>query len=331
MRAKAQPEHHLDVARGSGLHFHTSGFMARVAGSWTEANLAEFRHFLKLRRLSPSTNELLGALELAKEEYFASSAQLYICDERPCRVRLGYDASDRAMATASRQLGLAIRKTGCQGLCKRAPVSSLRLGQRSQVFTEVVTPGDWSAVLTFAEAAARAGSLLVPAGGAERLFHDPVHHHEELGVHLRPLTFLLGRFRGEGKHSANSYTFQKELIGTYEAGGRFIALRMDASYPTPGGGNDVHKALVVVGAEPSSGIITGRAYTDGGITHEYIVRRSEQGVNFSDAPPDHSQGWASARKTLQPTEEGFEERLEVDYGEGFKTYYAISMRRLAAP
>ena len=59
-----------------------------------------------------------------------------------------------------------------------------------------------------------------------------------------------------------SYTFQKEVIGTFEAGGRFIALRMDASYPLPDGRKDVPKALVIVGSEPSSGTIKAHAYTD---------------------------------------------------------------------
>lgn len=185
--------------------------------------------------------------------------------------------------------------------------------------------------MSFAEDAARAESLLVPAGDAERLFFDPGHHREELGAHLRPLTFLLGRFRGEGRHCLSRYTFQKELVGTYEAGGRFVALRMDASYPTAGGGKDVHKALVIVGADPSSGAITGRAFTDGGLVHEYTVEHREQSLNFADAAPDHSQTWTRARKVLEPTENGFDERLEVDDGTGFKTYYAISMRRLAAP
>ena len=46
------------------------------------------------------------------------------------------------------------------------------------------------------------------------------------------------------------YAFQKEVIGSFEAGGRFIALRMDASYPLADGRKDVHKAFVIVGSEP---------------------------------------------------------------------------------
>jgi hypothetical protein len=188
------------------------------------------------------------------------------------------------------------------------------------------------ALMNFAEEAMRAESLMVPAGDAERLFYDPEHNHEEQGAHLHPLKFLVGRFRGEGHHCMSSYTFQKELVGSYEAGGRFVALRMDASYPTDDGGHDVHRALVIVGADPSSGALTGRAFTDGGLVHEYAVAQlAQRSLSFADAPPDHSRTWARARKVLQPTEDGFNERLEVDEGAGFKTYYAISMRRVATP
>jgi len=322
---------HPDLPFDGEVAFHASGFMVRVEGSPTTASLARFRHFLRLRRLVPSRADLLRVIERAKQEYFAHARQLDVCDERPCRDRRQLEPSDETQLNVAGPHGLALRKTGCQGLCKRAPVVSLRIGQRSQVFGEVVTARDWAALMSFAQDAARAESLLVPAGDAERLFYDPGHHHRELGAHLRPLTFLLGRFRGEGRYCMSSYTFQKELAGTYEAGGRYIALRMDASYPTAGGGKDVHKALVIVGADPLSGTITGRAFTDGGLTHDYTVEQREQSLNFADAPPDHSRAWTRARKVLQPTKDGFEERLEVDDGTGFKTYYAISMRRLAAP
>lgn len=331
MRRRALPSVDDDQEVGSDLAFHASGFIVRVEGNWTSANLARFRHFLRLRRLVPSPQVLMRALELAKRAYLEQSRQLSVCDERPCRDRRNFELSDEGSVNANGSPLLSVRKTGCQGLCKRAPIASLRVASRSQVFAEVASARDWAAVEKFAEDAARADSLLVPAGDAERLFFDPGHHREELGAHLRPLTFLLGRFRGEGRHCVGRYTFQKELVGTYEAGGRFVALRMDASYPTAGGGQDVHKALVIVGADPSSGAITGRAFTDGGLVHEYAVEQRDQSLNFADAPPDHSQTWARARKVLEPTENGFDERLEVDDGTGFKTYYAISMRRLAAP
>ena len=124
--------------------------------------------------------------------------------------------------------------------------------------------------------------------------------------------------------------FKKEVIGTIEAGGRFIALRMDVAYPLIDGRHDVHKALVIAGAEPLSGKIAAHAYTDGGLVREFAVEHREAWLEFEDQPPGHEKRWARARKILQPTENGFEERLEVAAGAGdFTPYYVIQMRKIA--
>jgi hypothetical protein len=159
--------------------------------------------------------------------------------------------------------------------------------------------------------------------------HDPVHEHGKPDAQSKALQFLVGHFRGEGCCATNGYKFQKEVVGTWEAGGRFIVLRMAASYPLADGRKDTHRALVVVGPKPASRDITGRAYTDGGGICEYEVERQGQALLFDDASPDHTRDWKGSRKLLEPTNEGFEERLEVDAGEGFFTYYSIPMRRVA--
>jgi hypothetical protein len=51
------------------LEFHALGFLIKVEGVWTEAALAQFRHFLRLRGLSPSVTELEDTLGRAKEKY----------------------------------------------------------------------------------------------------------------------------------------------------------------------------------------------------------------------------------------------------------------------
>jgi hypothetical protein len=198
------------------------------------------------------------------------------------------------------------------------------------MFAQVTTQHDWRALLDFVKTAVQAGSLLIDAGAAEDFRHDPVHDHGKSSTHLKPLRFLLGHFRGEGRYAMTEYAFQKEVIGTFEAGGRFIALRMDASYPLADGRKDVHKALVIVGSEPSSGNITAHAYTDGGIVREYAIAYSEQALEFADVPPGHAEQWKRARKILKPTNDGFEESLEVDAGEGFVPYYTIPMRKIAS-
>jgi len=95
------------------------------------------------------------------------------------------------------------------------------------------------------------------------------------------------------------------------------------------GRKDVHKALVIVGSETSSDEITAHAYTDGGIVRRYEVRNDQGVLCFADHPPGHAGQWKQARKILNPTREGFEERLEVDGGDGsFVPYYVVCMRRV---
>jgi hypothetical protein len=97
------------------------------------------------------------------------------------------------------------------------------------------------------------GALLIDAGAAQRFRFDPVHDGGKPSARLKSLEFLLGHFRGEGRYAMADYNFQKEVIGSFEAGSRFIALRMDASYPLADGRKDVHRALVIVGSETSAG------------------------------------------------------------------------------
>ncbi|HVY71642.1 MAG TPA: hypothetical protein VHH73_17050 [Verrucomicrobiae bacterium] len=312
------------------LDFHASGFLARVEGVWTQEDLAQFRNFLNNRQLAPTDEELHGCLQRASQEYLQGRNRLYLCAARPCCQARDFDVSDTAMVTASRTAGLPISTTGCQGQCKHAPVMSLRIGNRKQMLAHVERENDWQAVLNFADAAVRSDSLLISPGEAGGFLHDPVHEHDQPDPRLKTLRFLLGHFQGEGCHAASGYTFQKEVIGAFEAGGRFIALRMAASYPLADGRQDTHRALVIVGPARSTGGIIGRAYTDSGGVHEYEVEQAELSLQFADAPPDHGRHWKRARKLLRPTDEGFEERLEVDAGEGFIPYYTIRMHKRAA-
>src|SRR5450755_2720193 len=105
MQARSTSRRSPNSSNESELQFHASGFMVRVQGSCTKESLARFRHFLKLRRLSPSHAELTDAVERARQKYFEEREKLYVCDERPCRGRFGFDSSDAALATISRQRG----------------------------------------------------------------------------------------------------------------------------------------------------------------------------------------------------------------------------------
>lgn len=62
-----------------------------------------------------------------------------------------------------------------------------------------------------------------------------------------------------------------------------------------------------------------------------VRRRPSYWLEFEDQPPGHEKHWALAQKILQPTENGFEARLEVDAGGGnFTPYYVIQMRKIIA-
>jgi hypothetical protein len=312
------------------LEFHASGFIAKVGGSWTVTALQEFRHFLELRALKPSEDQLMAVLQQQRTRYLEGQCRLSICSAQPCRARIGFDISDDALRRAGDEIDVPISKSGCQGPCKQAPVMSLRVGNRSEIFAQVVSAQDWQTILTFAKVARQNDTMLIDAGPAEQFRYDPVHNHGRPAAHLKPLQFLLGHFRGEGKYAMAPYSFHKELIGTMEAGGRFIALRMDVAYPLTDGRHDVHKALVIAGTEPLSGKIAAHAYTDGGIIRQYLVQNRQNRLEFEDQPPGHEKRWARARKILQPTENGFDESLEVDTGSGdFIPYYVIAMRKVA--
>jgi hypothetical protein len=311
------------------LEFHASGFMVKVHGLWTDASLKQFRHFLHVRRLEPTDDQLMAVLAHAKQQYLKGQSRLSLCNARPCCARIGFDASDEALRRVAKDLAVPISKTGCQGPCKQAPVVSLRVGDRSEMFAPVSSREDWQIILNFVKAVRQNGTLLIDAGQAEQFRFDPVHGHGKPAAHLKPLQFLLGHFRGEGRYAMIPYCFRKEVIGTTEAGGRFIALRMDVAYPLSDGQQDVHKALVIAGAEPLSGKIAAHAYTDGGLFREYAVENRKAWLEFEDQPPGHEKKWVRARKILQPTETGFEERLEVDAGGGnFTPYYVIQMRKI---
>ena len=302
----------------------------KVHGVWTENALNQFRDFLTRRRLDPSDDELMTILRQAKERYLDGPSCLSVCAAKPCRDKIGFDLSDAALESAASEAGMPISLTGCQGPCKQAPVLSLRVADRSEFFAEVASEGDWQAILEFAKQARSAGTLMTNAGAAEPFRFDPVHDHLKPSVHLTPLRFLLGHFRGEGKYTMTPYRFRKEVIGTPEAGGRFIALRMGVSYPLVDGRTDVHNALVMVGAQASPDRFIAHAYTDAGIFRQYSVEGTEDGLQFDDLPPGHADQWRRARKVLRPTPEGFEEQLEVDGGEGFVPYYVISMQRVTS-
>ncbi|MBM4255657.1 MAG: hypothetical protein FJ147_07145 [Deltaproteobacteria bacterium] len=160
---------------------------------------------------------------------------------------------------------------------------------------------------------------------ASHLVHDP----EEYRIPLQRFRFLLGNFRGEGRYMRGGSVFRKQLTGIWEAGGRFLGLRMSVTYPLSDGRKDMHDALVIIGAGGTSGSFEAQAYTDSGLIQTYQLEWHGDTVSFADRPAtEHGSNIQRARKSLTPTADGFEERVDVDRGDGqFVSYSTIMMKR----
>lgn len=159
---------------------------------------------------------------------------------------------------------------------------------------------------------------------------DLVHDPEEYRLPLQKFRFLLGSFRGQGQYAKGTSVFYKEMSGSWEAGGRFIGLRMNVIYPLTDGRKDIHEALILVGANPTSGQFEAQAYTDSGVIYTYQLEWHGDTVSFADRPPtEHGGHVKRARKSLTPTVEGCEERVDVDWGDGsFALYSIVKMQRV---
>ncbi|MFT3699328.1 MAG: hypothetical protein QM831_39635 [Kofleriaceae bacterium] len=278
-----------------------------------EAVRARFARFVRARGVFANSSELDAALDRARDRYLADDA-LLVCDAHPC------NATNRLTLA----VGMPVRRTGCQGFCKHKPMMTLRVGSQRELIGRA-TPSDHDAIEMFARAALQERSLLVPQRSAIEPLRIDAEHGDTPAGQLRAVHFLCRRFRGAGRYTDGSYSFTKEVVGSYEAGGRFLSLRMEAHYPTSDRGVDVHRALVIVGVT-NAGTLTGRAFTDGGDVHDYEITYANDELEFADRSPDHGMRCTAVRKRLRPTPDGYEECLEVDRGRGFQPYYAIAMR-----
>jgi NADH:ubiquinone oxidoreductase subunit E len=306
------------------------GFVVQIQGSWTEEAVRGWRAELTRLGLAPTEHELTTALTQAQERFFQGPAHLFLCTGRPCHRRQKFAGSDQALRQGLDESRLLLSTTECQGPCKQAPVATLRVGQRSTMFAQFAQEAGWQAVRSFAQRAASASTLLTEPGSAEPFLFDPVHEHGHGSVPLRKLQFLLGHFQGEGKEVTRPEPFQKELVGSWEAGGRCIALRMGVTYTLADGRKDTHNAFVAIGVNPQTEGIEARAYTDGGAIHDFQLQLDGDAVMFDERPDVHHAA-QRARKILRPTAYGFEECLEVDQGEGrFATHFVITMQRVTS-
>lgn len=307
-------------------------FVVQVQGSWTPEALHTWRLQLEHHGYRPPESELMAGLERARQQFGTGAAQLFLCAGRPCTQRQKFDVSPEALQRAEVSGQLTITPTECQGPCKQAPVATLRLGQRCEMFAQFIRDSDWQTVLQHVQRAVAAGTLLVPAAEAQPFRFDPVHDHENTAGPLQRLQFLLGHFQGTGTFADGSEGFQKEAVGVWEVGGRFLALRMGVTYPLPDGQKDTHTAMAMVGVQPDDGEMMARVYTDGGSMHDFQLYMEGEALMFADrAELQHGTGAKRARKVFTPTAYGFEERLEIDQGSGqFATHCTVPMYRIGA-
>jgi hypothetical protein len=297
----------------------------RTQGNCNQESLDSFLSFWENKKGPLGKPVLDETLAKAKSRFTEGKAHFFICDGAPCK-KINFAFPEKK---AREIKNCRVSLTECQGPCKQAPVATLRVNDDCQLFAQVLGAQDWNAVLQFVEQATSMGSLLGDPGKSAPYFYDPVHDPEKQDVQLLKFDYLIGHFRGEGKYLDQDLGFKKEVIGSWEVGGRFISLRMSATYFLADGGTDIHKAMVILGFNPETKQYKATAFTDSGSSQPYIIELNDDAMVFKDRPPGKIGPDAKARKILKPNENGFEEILEVDKGNGvFEPFYFVKFQRV---
>lgn len=318
-------------ARQSATELLDSLTLALVVGgrgTCTDEAVVDLRRYVQSKDIAHTTAEFDAALDRAKRHFVEGDAHFFLCDGVPCQRRRRFEITSHALLHEAERIDCPISLTACQGPCKQAPVATLRVGERCEMFVQFAQPREWEAILAFAARAAQAGTMLVDSESVEPFLFDPVHEHEKVSAALEPLRFLVGRFEGRVDLPQERRSLSKEVMGTWEAGGRVLALRMTVAYRREDARPDRHAAFVIIGSEWERGGLVARAYTDGGTTQEFSLEVDGPRVFFEDRVP-HGVPATAARKVLAVAEHGYDESLEIDRGVGlFDVYYTIPMRTI---
>jgi urease beta subunit len=319
-----QPVSHSDTVLLDSL---TLALVVSGLGVCTDEAVADLRRYVESKAIPHTSAEFNASLERARRHFAEEDSHFFLCDGEPCQKRRRFEATPHALQYEAERIGCRISLTACQGPCKQAPVALLRVGHGCELFAQFVHCQEWEAVLDFTRRAAQEKTLLVDAGTAQPFRFDPVHEPEMPSVALEYVRFLLGHFEGAVELPLEQRSIQKEVVGSWEAGGRFLSLRMAATYRRTNGSWDRHQAFIVLGPDEETGALVSRAYTDGGMIHEFHIVMEEGRLMFADRVPHHVSAVA-ARKVLTPTAHGYEETLELDRGfGGFEPYYTVPMQR----
>jgi hypothetical protein len=311
----------------SSLDRLTLALVVRSLGVCTDETVADLRRYVESEAITHTSMEFDASLERAKRHFSLGDAHFFLCDGEPCQQRRRFEATFNALRLEAERIDCRISSTACQGPCKQAPVGLLRVGHGCELFSQFGHRQEWKAVLDFTQRAADAKTLLVDAGTAQPFRYDPVHEPVKPSAALESVRFLLGHFEGAVELPLEQRSIEKEVVGCWEAGGRFLSLRMAATYRRTNGEWDRHQAFIILGPDEETGGLVSRAYTDGGMIHEFDIVIEERRLMFSDRVPHHVPAVA-ARKVLTPTAHGYEETLELDRGLGvFEPYYSIPIQR----
>lgn len=320
-------ERSISQSDTSSLDRLTLALVVRGLGVCTDETVSDLRCSLASKAITHTTVEFDASLERAKRHFAQGDAHLFLCDGEPCQQRRRFAATSNALQYEGERIGCQISPTACQGPCKQAPVALLRVGHGCELFAQFVRRREWEAVLSFAQRTAQAKTLLVDAGTAQPFRYDPVHEPVKPSAALESVRFLLGHFEGAVELPLEQRSIQKEVVGCWEAGGRFLSLRMAATYRRTNGEWDRHQVFIILGPDEETGALVSRVYTDGGMIHEFDIVIEGRQLMFADRVPHHVPAVA-ARKVLTPTARGYEETLELDRGLGvFEPYYSIPIQR----
>lgn len=267
-------------------------------------------------------SEPWAAAARARERFGVGDAHWFRCAGDACRGFAGPPGLGEGSPCAHSD-------TGCQGHCEHAPVGVMRSGTRCESFARF--SGSEQDLGVYLRRVAAAGHFWVDASAAEALRFDPVHdaapNADPAPLRDSPVAFLAGQFRGRGRYTGNDAYFYKELLGTWDAGGKVLSLRMAVGFPLRDGRRDRHEALVLIRRDEEGWV--GLAYTDGGDQREYRYEvESDGALCFADRAPGHGDRATRARKRLVPTDRGYHERLEVERDGGYELYSEVTMVRV---
>lgn len=311
---------------GTTIDDLTLALMVGSGGECSNEAVGDLRRYAESKKLVGTTAEFEASLDRARGSFNEGESHLFLCDGKPCHRRRQFDGSAATLQHEAERIGCRITSTACQGPCKEAPVTTLRVGRQCEMFTQFSRPSHWQTLLEFATRASGAGTLQIESESVEPFRYDPSHAAEKPSPALLPLKFLIGRFEGTVELPEERRSIHKQVVGSWETGGRFLALRMAATYQQFDGNHDRHQALVLVGADPDHGGFLSRAYTDVGSIVDFHLEVDGARLRFADRVP-HGVSATAARKVLVPAGDGYDESLELDRGFGrFDPYYTIPMR-----